>query len=301
MLTTITKQAKLAASVLLIGGSIGFSGSALANDLAVHQLGVEAMFAALREARWDIADAIAADLDAAAEDKSLFSTFTRATKLVANNDCVSGGPLAENVVARSSLFLPAYDLIAKCLVQDGEPYCGSRGAALVIGNGPTRRVCGTCGEVTMHVLEDMASGPGIAAAYGTSGGADEVLLAAAGGDARAIAVIDHAAFELGQVLALLVNSLDPEALIVGGGLGCAPGRYWDRLQAAIHAGLWERDERMLVVHQAALGTDAGLIGAALGTIDHTKNRANGHTMQGNETTGLPRSRPQTAKGSSDYD
>ena len=189
--------------------------------------------------------------------------------------------------------------VSAVLVQDGEPFCGSRGAALVIGNGPTRRVCGTCGEVTMPVLEDIASGPGIAAAYGTSGGADEVLQAAAGGDARAIAVIDHAASELGQVLALLVNSLDPEAVIVGGGLGCAPGRYWDRLQAAIRAGLWDRDERMLVIYQAELGTDAGLIGAALGTIDHTKNRANGHITQGKETTGLLRSGPETAKGSLD--
>jgi Surface lipoprotein assembly modifier len=115
------RQAKLAASVLLIGSLIGFSGTALANEQPKQQLGIEAMFAALSEGRWDIADAIASDLDAAADDKSLFSTFSRATKLVAKDDCASGGPLAETVVSRSPLFLPAYDLIAKCLVEAGAP------------------------------------------------------------------------------------------------------------------------------------------------------------------------------------
>ncbi len=121
MLTRLIKRARLAASVLLIGGLVGFSGCALANEQPSQQLGIEAMFAALSEGRFDIADAIAADLDSNSEDKSLFSTFARATKLVANNDCASGGPLAETVVARSPLFLPAYDLIAKCLVEAGEP------------------------------------------------------------------------------------------------------------------------------------------------------------------------------------
>jgi Surface lipoprotein assembly modifier len=121
VLDCLLKQAKLAASVMLIGAIFSFCGNALANEQPQQMSGVEAMFVALGQGRFDVAEAIAAELDSKAEDKSLFSTFVRATKLVAQDDCASGGPLAETVVSRSPLFLPAYDLIAKCLVQAGEP------------------------------------------------------------------------------------------------------------------------------------------------------------------------------------
>jgi Surface lipoprotein assembly modifier len=118
VLTTIKRQALLVASVVVFAGLIAPVSNAFAES---QPASVEAMFAALGEGRFDVADAIAAQLDANAEDKSLFSTFSRATRLVAGDDCASGGPLAETVVSRSPLFLPAYDLIAKCLVQAGDP------------------------------------------------------------------------------------------------------------------------------------------------------------------------------------
>jgi hypothetical protein len=118
VLTTLTKQALLAASIVVIAGLTGLGGNALA---ASQPASVETLFIAIVQGDWQSAEAIAAELDSKSEDKSLFTTFARATKLVANDDCASGGPLATNVVTRSPLFLPAYDLIAKCLVQAGEP------------------------------------------------------------------------------------------------------------------------------------------------------------------------------------
>jgi Surface lipoprotein assembly modifier len=118
VLTTLTKQALLAASIVVIAGLSGPGGHALA---ASQPASVETLFIAIGQGDWQSAEAIAAVLDSKAEDQSLFTTFARATKLVANDDCASGGPLATNVVTRSPLFLPAYDLIAKCLVQAGEP------------------------------------------------------------------------------------------------------------------------------------------------------------------------------------
>ena len=47
--------------------------------------------------------------------------------------------------------------ISHTLVIDGRPFAGSRGSALLLGSGPI-------GDV---VLEDVASGPAIAAAAGT--------------------------------------------------------------------------------------------------------------------------------------
>jgi glucokinase len=153
--------------------------------------------------------------------------------------------------------------VSGVLVQDGRPYAGSRGAALVIANGTTVLQCAHCGRRTDSIVEDIASGPGIAAAWG-SARAETVLRAAETGDARALAVIDHATRELGRVLALLVNSLDPAVLILGGGLGSAPGPYFDALAGSVRAGLWTGAPHDLPILQSRLGDDAGLIGAALG-------------------------------------
>jgi glucokinase len=93
--------------------------------------------------------------------------------------------------------------------------------------------------------------------------AEEVLAAADSGDANAGSLLDLATTELGQALALLVGALDPEAVIIGGGLGSAPGRYFEALSQATVAGLWDGDARVLPIRQAGLGADAGIIGAAL--------------------------------------
>ena len=151
--------------------------------------------------------------------------------------------------------------ISGVLVQNGTPYPGSRGAALVIANGPMRYRCPACGHTTTQVVEDIANGPGLAAAYGQP--AETVLADANAGNRRAIHLIDHATEELGRVLALLVGALDPQAIIIGGGLGSAPGIYFEKLTHAIRAGLWQ--DQGLQITQAALARDAGIIGAALTT------------------------------------
>lgn len=54
-------------------------------------------------------------------------------------------------------------------------------------------------------------------------------------------------------------------MVIGGGLGCAPGPYFDALCAHIRAGLWDGVPNHLQITQAMMGPDAGLIGAALAT------------------------------------
>ena len=155
--------------------------------------------------------------------------------------------------------------ISGVLVQAGVPYAGSRGGALVIANGSTRHHCLNCGHVSTGIVEDIASGPGIAKAFGPGETGQTVLAAADAGDDKAIRLIDHATEELGRVISLLVNSLDPAAMILGGGLGSAPGRYFESLGRSIRAGLWASDQRLLPILQADLGVNAGIIGAALST------------------------------------
>lgn len=154
--------------------------------------------------------------------------------------------------------------VSGVLVLNGRPHVGARGAALVIANSMERHPCPACGHVTTGMVEDVASGPGLALAYGATT-AEEVLQAARAGDARALHVIDHAAGALGRILALMADALDPQAMVIGGGLGSAPGPYFAALTRAIRAGLWDGVPNPLKITQAALGPDAGLIGAACAT------------------------------------
>jgi glucokinase len=154
--------------------------------------------------------------------------------------------------------------VSGTLVIDGHPYAGSRGAALVIANGTDHRTCTACGHTDSVILEDVASGPALAAAAGQPD-AQSTIKAATAGDPRAQAAIARATRELGRTLALLTGALDPAAIVIGGGLGSAPGPYFDALAAATRAGLWDGDARDLPIIPAATGPDAGIIGAALCT------------------------------------
>ncbi|MCC6790923.1 MAG: ROK family protein [Thermomicrobiales bacterium] len=157
--------------------------------------------------------------------------------------------------------------ISSCFVQGGKPYAGARGNALVLATAPLTVPCDACGEWTSHVLEEYASGPAIARRYGLlSGhlidGAEVVTARAAAGDAVAAAVVATAGEALGNGIAWLINVLDPAAVIVGGGLGLAGGLFWERLVERTRANVWNEESRRAPILPAALGADAGLIGAA---------------------------------------
>ena len=117
-----------------------------------------------------------------------------------------------------------------CLVVAGRPYRGARGNAIVLGAPP---------------VEEIASGAALAAA-------DDLSAAA------------EAAAAIGRVLAVIVNALDPAAVVVGGGLGSSPG-FVDGVAAALRPAVWWPATRELAVVATALGDDGGAIGAALAT------------------------------------
>ncbi|MCB9102563.1 MAG: ROK family protein [Anaerolineales bacterium] len=161
--------------------------------------------------------------------------------------------------------------ISTCLVQAGRPYAGARGNALVLGSSPLTTQCHECGSVLTPVLEEIAAGPALVAQYNQRVAPDrrltrgeDVMAALAQDDPVAAAVIDQAGDALGVSVGWLVNVLDPDAVVVGGGLGLAGGRYWDRFVAATRQHIWADNSRRLPIIPAALGPDAGLIGAAAG-------------------------------------
>ncbi len=76
-------------------------------------------------------------------------------------------------------------------------------------------------------------------------------------------LVDEAATELAIHVAILANALDPTLVVLGGGLGCAAGRYWSSFRAALPRHTCGPHMRHLRVRRARLGTMAGTIGAAL--------------------------------------
>jgi glucokinase len=158
--------------------------------------------------------------------------------------------------------------ISSSLVLDGLPLAGARGGAVVLSTAPLSIPCNGCGDWSEFVLEDFASGRALARRFSDASGkatasALDVVRAAAQGDRDAIAVVDSAAYALGSAVGWLVNVLDPEALIIGGGLGRTGGLYWDCLVQSTRAHIWNEEARELPILPAALGPDAGVIGAAL--------------------------------------
>ncbi len=157
--------------------------------------------------------------------------------------------------------------ISYCLVQDGHPYAGVHGNALVFASAPLSTVCTACGAELHPVLEEIASGPALVARYnarrpdGAARGQD-VTAAAMAGDDVAVEIVRSSGAALGVSVAFLVNALDPAAVVVGGGLGAAGGVYWDSFVAATRGHIWSETIRDVPILPAALGVDAGFIGAA---------------------------------------
>jgi glucokinase len=158
--------------------------------------------------------------------------------------------------------------VSYCLVIDGKPHAGANGFAIHFASSALHVACAVCGAINHPVVEEIAAGPGIVAAYRrrerrSVSRAEEVLAAASAGDAAAVDVVVSAADHLGALIGQMINMLDPQAVLLGGGLGLAPGLYRDRLVAAARAHVWADACRDLPIRPAALGADAGLIGAAL--------------------------------------
>ena len=157
--------------------------------------------------------------------------------------------------------------ISYCLMQDGRPFKGANGNAITMGSAPLTTVCTHCGATLRPVLEEFASGPAIARRFAQAKAAEgnrceEVFRAATDGDEAATKILISAGEALGVSTAFLVNVLDPEMIVVGGGLGLAGGLYWKSFLQSCREHIFADNSRQLPIVAAQMGIDAGLIGAA---------------------------------------
>jgi glucokinase len=168
---------------------------------------------------------------------------------------------------RIFLYITVGTGISSCLMVEGEPFLGARGATGTMASSPFAWACEKCGCPVNRTLEEIASGPALVTLLnerrpGSAKNGEEVLKSASEGNADARDVIQSAGESLGSSVGLLVNVLDPEAVIVGGGLGLSEGLYWESLVVSTRRHIWSEVHRQLPILRAGTGQNAGVIGAA---------------------------------------
>jgi glucokinase len=115
--------------------------------------------------------------------------------------------------------------------------------------------------------EAESSGAGLARRFGAADGA-AVVLAARQGDSRARTLLERAARYTGMGIANLVSALNPEIVVIGGGLGAATADLLlDRVHAEIRRWAQPVAAAKCRIEISRLGEDAGLLGAARFALD----------------------------------
>jgi len=172
------------------------------------------------------------------------------------------------------------------IVLDGRLVRGARGAAAEFGHlplVPDGRACG-CGRAgcwerylsgTAFTAEARARAEALRVAGTTPAPAwvltepgeitaRAVAAAARDGEPHALAVVSEQGRRLGAGLALVVAALDPDVVVVGGGLSALADLLLGPARAALAVGLGvpEGSPALPELRAAAAGNDAGVVGAA---------------------------------------
>ena len=128
-----------------------------------------------------------------------------------------------------------------------------------MASGPLPGFDETRTHALLPTLEQVASGPALVSRFnqlhGNVRSGQEVLAAAAGGAERAARVVRSAAEALGGTIGLLVNVLDPQLVILGGGLGTSVGIYRDSLIDSARRHIWWHGHRDLPMVIATTGPE----------------------------------------------
>lgn len=127
-------------------------------------------------------------------------------------------------------------------------------------------LCG-CGQ-NGHV-ESMVAGPSILRRYqqgsNVSAGvetSEQVVALAEAGDAWARPCLDDAIEAFSLTLLNLINLLDPEVVVFGGGMGIVYWRYRDRIASFLHERAITAATRQVLLMSSRI-VDAGLLGAGM--------------------------------------
>lgn len=191
-------------------------------------------------------------------------------KVYLENDA-NAAALAEHVLgaakeAGSSLFVTVSTGVGGGFVLGNRVLRGAHGQGAEVGHITVLPGGPLCGCGLDGCLEALATGPAMErmaqAVYKTEVSTRELFARFGAGDHRAERIILQAAHYVGVGLASLVKSFDPEVIVLGGGVALNAGPAY--LEEVLHS--YRRYMEGWIappVYTAKLGSEAGLLGAAL--------------------------------------
>jgi predicted NBD/HSP70 family sugar kinase len=152
------------------------------------------------------------------------------------------------------------------VVVDGKVLDGLHGIAGEWGHNP---ICGErtpcyCGR--RGCVETVISGPALERFYrehsGRSLGLAKVAVRAAAGDRPAQATLRRLRAKFGEAIAAVINILDPDAVVIGGGVGNLELLYGEETRRAVLRHVFNTQLRTEFL-RPTLGDSAGVFGAAM--------------------------------------
>ena len=152
------------------------------------------------------------------------------------------------------------------VVDGGNGIAGEWGHNPLPGLGDAEAAAHRCYCGKSGCLEQFLSGPALERRYAQASGTQRALAeiaarAATGTDAYAVATLDWFVHALARSLSVVVNIIDPHAIVLGGGVSNIPGLA-ERVQAALPALVFS-DECHTPVFRAKHGDSSGIRGAAM--------------------------------------
>lgn len=187
---------------------------------------------------------------------------------------------------RNMVFITVSTGIGGGAVLDGRIYRGSACNALEVGHMSVEKDGKRCKCGNYGCAEIYASGTAIgqAARDAVADGretalrgyeklsAREVFQAAQAGDAVAAEILDRALGYLGVCVANTAAIFDPDVIVVGGGVAQAGQSVFDAIQEAVDQRCLRPVAKSVKIVPAALGADAGVVGAVALAIMESKEK-----------------------------
>jgi fructokinase len=152
------------------------------------------------------------------------------------------------------------------VVVNGRVLPGLHGIAGEWGHNPLRGESHPCYCGRSGCIEGVLAGPSLERFYREQGGEavrlPEISLRAQAGEPLALQTLERLREKFAESIAAVINILDPDAIIIGGGVGNMALLYEDETRQAVLKHVFNKELRTRIL-KPTLGDSAGVFGAAL--------------------------------------
>jgi predicted NBD/HSP70 family sugar kinase len=152
------------------------------------------------------------------------------------------------------------------VVVNGRILPGLHGIAGEWGHNPLRGESHPCYCGRSGCIEGVIAGPSLERFYREQGGdtirLPEISLRAKTGEKLALQTLERLREKFAESIAAVINILDPDAIMIGGGVGNIPLLYEEQTRESVLAHIFNKELRTRIL-PPILGDSAGVFGAAL--------------------------------------